>query len=82
MGRYAQLSEQLNILKAELRQRASDHEHDKAIVAIGEAAQAASAGDQPTTLKYLKAAGGWALDAATTIGTAVAAKAIEVALQL
>lgn len=72
-----ELASELATLRAELRKYASSVEEDQAIANIGSAENAARQKDGPSALKFLKAAGQWALDVATKIGTTVAAKAIE-----
>lgn len=76
------LASELSLLRAELRKVATDIEHDKAVASIGSAEVAAKNNDGEGVLKHLKAAGKWALDTATKIGTQVAAKAIENAIKL
>ncbi len=75
-----ELASELATLRAELRRSASSVEEDQAVASIGSAENAAKQKDGPSALKYLKAAGQWALDVATKIGTTVAAKAIENAI--
>lgn len=75
-----ELASELATLRAELRKSASSLEEDQAIANIGSAENAAKQKDGPSALKFLKAAGEWALDVATKIGTTVAAKAIENAI--
>lgn len=71
------LADELSALRIELRRSASSVEDDAAVAAVAFAEKAARAEEGPVVLKHLKAAGRWALESATKIGTAVAAKAIE-----
>jgi hypothetical protein len=75
-----QLSAELHSLRAAMRQQAFDVAHDKGLAEIAAAEEAAQQKDGPKTIKHLKAAGKWAFDVATKIGTAVAAKAIQIAI--
>jgi hypothetical protein len=75
-----QLAVELETLRQELRRQAVTREQDAAVAEIGAAAAEAEQGNGPATLRRLKAAGQWALSAATTIGTTVAAAAIRAAL--
>jgi hypothetical protein len=74
------LAEELETLRKQLRQQATTREHDAAVAEIGAAAEEAERGDGPGALQRLKAAGQWALNAATSIGTTVAAAAIRAAM--
>ncbi|WNZ06173.1 hypothetical protein [Streptomyces sp. 11x1] len=76
----AELARELEILRQELRQQATTSEHDIAVVEVGAAVEAAERGDEPETLNRLRRAGRWALEAATAIGTGVAANAIQASL--
>ena len=76
----SQLSTELETLRQELRRRATTREHDVAVAEIGAAADEAERGDDPAALRRLKAASQWALDAATSIGTTVAAAAIRASM--
>jgi hypothetical protein len=60
-----------------MRKEASDPEHDEALGAVASAEKAAKQGDGPKALEYLKAAGKWAMDVATKIGTALAVEAMK-----
>jgi hypothetical protein len=73
----AQLSRELGVLRAAMRQAASEPDHDIALGAIAEAEKLASAGNAKGALARLKGVGKWCLDVATKIGVSVAAKAIE-----
>jgi hypothetical protein len=79
----SRLAEELATLRRQLRTEATEPEHDAAIGAIAEAEMAAKEGNGPealerlSLLKRLGGAGKWALGAATTIGTTVAAAALK-----
>ena len=75
-----QLAVELDTLRQELRRQATTREHDAAVAEVGAAAEEAEQGDGPGALRRLKAAGQWALNAATSIGTTVAAAAIRAAM--
>ncbi len=75
-----QLAAELETLRQTLRKQATTREHDAAVAEIGAAAEEAERGDGPGALRRLKAAGQWALNAATSIGTTVAAAAIRAAI--
>jgi hypothetical protein len=76
----ATLSNELSTLRDNIRKEARTIDHDRAVVAVGDAASAAKIGDQAGLLAHLKSAGKWSFDIASKIGTSVAAKAIEKAL--
>ncbi|MFJ6168397.1 hypothetical protein ACIQH6_24990 [Micromonospora orduensis] len=76
----AKLSEELKMLRGHLRMEAETPEQDEAVAEINKAQAAASDGDGPRALEHLQKAGKWALAAATTIGTTVAAAAIKSSL--
>ena len=76
----AHLAMELRDLRAEMKSRSTEIEHDAAIASVGAAEQAAGQADVVTVLKHLKQAGRWAFEIATKIGTTVAAKAIENAI--
>jgi len=76
----ARLAEELETLRQELRRRATTREHDAVVAEIGAAAGEAERGDGQGALRRLRAAGQWALNAATSIGTTVAATAIRAAM--
>ena len=76
------LSRELRTLKAHLQVEAKETAHYQSLSSIAAAEDSAKANDESNTLKHLKAAGKWTLDAATKIGTSVAAKAIEGMLNL
>jgi hypothetical protein len=75
------LAAELNQLKAELKRVAAEVDQEFAVANVAAAEAAAKKGDSEGVAKYLKAAGKWALDTATKIGTQVAVKAIENALK-
>jgi hypothetical protein len=54
--------------------------HDEAVAEVGKALKEAKAGDGSKVLGHLKAAGKWAFDMATQIGTRVAAEVIKKAM--
>ena len=79
----AQLSTELRELRNEAKGMSSgDVEHDLAIGALASAEKAASNGDGPKALEYLREAGQWVLEVAKTIGVPVATKALAAALGL
>ncbi len=73
----SQLARELEMLRQELRRHATTRKHDATVAEIGAAADEAERGDGPAVLHRLRAAGQWALDTATSIGTTVAAAAIR-----
>jgi hypothetical protein len=78
----AELAKELERLRLTMLAEAKNAEQDAAVASVAEAEVAAKSGDAKGVLGHLKNAGRWALDAATSIGTAVAAKAIEKAMGL
>ena len=74
------LATELALLRTELKKQATEVEHEFSVANVAAAESAAKKGDTEGSLKYLKAAGTWALDTATKIGTQVAVKAIQGAL--
>lgn len=76
------LATELASLRNSLRQQATEIEHDQAVACIGAAENAAKKQDGAEALGHLKSAGKWAFDVATKIGTNVAAKAIQTAMDL
>jgi hypothetical protein len=86
VGDSAALAEDLRRLREHLRGEAKDPEHDMAIATLAEAETEANAGNGPAALerlsglKRLGSAAKWALGAATTIGTTVAAAALKAVL--
>jgi hypothetical protein len=75
------LASELAVLKTELKKLATDVEHEFSVANVAAAESAAKKGDAAESFKYLKAAGKWALDTATKIGTEVAIKAIDTAIK-
>jgi hypothetical protein len=82
IGDLSRLADELEQLRAALRQQAQTVEEDSAVAAVAQAEVAAKEGQGPTTLEHLSKAGVWALDMAKTIGATVAAAAIRAALGL
>lgn len=76
------LAGELATLRKSMREQATEVEHDQAVARIGAAETAAKQQDGAGALEHLKSAGKWALDVATTIGTTVAAQAIQTAAGL
>ncbi|MCF1486388.1 hypothetical protein LZ838_03300 [Pseudomonas sp. AA27] len=76
------LATELSSLREAMRTKATDLEHDQALVSVGAAEKSARQNDGGGALKHLKSAGEWAFDVATKIGTTVAAKAIQTAIDL
>ena len=74
------LADDLVKLRKAMQQDATDTEHLEATVNVSKAAEAAKLGNGPKALEYLKAAGKWALDTATKIGTSVASNALTKAI--
>jgi hypothetical protein len=74
------LADDLSRLLPELRKRAIEPVHDEAVVAVGQAKQAAEEQNGPKALEYLKKAGKWAFDTATDVGVKVAAEVIKQAI--
>jgi len=69
----AKLAEELRAVRAKMKADPDDSvTHDAAIAAVGQAAEAAAAGDSGGTMRHLKDAGKWAVDAAMAIGAALA----------
>src|SRR5215475_9496171 len=66
------LAAELQLLRNALRREATDREHDAAVVAVGDAEQAAQQGNGLAVLEHLKKAGKWAFDVATKIGVSIA----------
>jgi hypothetical protein len=77
----AALAHELATLKTELKKVATEVEHEFSVANVAAAESAAKKGDAEGSFKYLKAAGKWALDTATKIGTEVAIKAIDAAIK-
>jgi hypothetical protein len=76
----ALLARELAALRAELRTRAADPEQDLAIGEVASAQLAAEKGDGPSAMAHLARVGKWAFDVATSIGTLLAAAAIQAAM--
>ena len=76
------LATELATLRNSMRSQATEIEHDEAVASIGVAENWAKKEDGARALEHLKYAGKWALDVATNIGTNVAAKAIQKAIDL
>lgn len=74
------LAAELSKLRAILKEKATDDEHDISVGSLALAEQAAKKGDGSKSLEYLAKTGKWALDAATQIGTTIAAEAIKKSL--
>ncbi len=65
------LAEELALLLGPLKTEAQTPEQDISVGAVAGAEAAARAGNREDTLKHLEAAGNWALDVATKLGTAI-----------
>ena len=76
------LADDLVKLRAAMQQEATDTQHLEATVNVSKAAEAAKKGDGPKSLEYLKAAGKWALETATKIGSSIASDALTKAIGL
>ena len=76
------LAAELATLRNSMRNQATEIEHDQAVASIGAAESSAKKQDGAGALEHLKSAGKWAFDVATKIGTSVAAKAIQTAIDL
>ena len=74
------LARELAVLRAELKLRATDAEHDLATGEVASAQLAAEKGDGPAVIAHLARVGKWTLEVATSIGTTVAAAAIKAAI--
>lgn len=74
---FAVLTSELSALRIEMRKEAKESSHDKAVVAVGEAEEAARKSDGPTLVEHLRKAGAWALEIAKKVCLNVATKAIE-----
>jgi hypothetical protein len=73
----ARLVDELAKLRAAMKNEADDLTHDIAVSEIAKAEQAARENKPGSVAQYLKAAGQWALDVATKLGTSVAVEAIK-----
>jgi uncharacterized protein YjbI with pentapeptide repeats len=78
----AKLAEELAQLRTALKQEAVEVEHDVAVGEVGQALIEAKAGNGSKVMGHLKAAGKWAFDTATKIGTSVAADVIKKSMGL
>ena len=76
------LANELGTLREALQVEASETDHYLALAEVSEAEKAARADDGPQAMQRLKAAGEWAFEVATKIGTSLAAKAIQASLGL
>jgi len=74
------VAQDLAKLRAEMRKQATDPSHDKALGAVAAAEEAAADNNGAKVMENLRAAGKWAFDVATKIGTTVAADALKAAL--
>jgi hypothetical protein len=75
----AALAQDLKALRSSL-ESSETRDHDTEIAAVAAAELAASEGDGPEALRWLKSAGKWVLDHAMQIGATVATVAAKVAL--
>ncbi|MCC6930547.1 MAG: hypothetical protein IT359_16285 [Gemmatimonadaceae bacterium] len=73
----AVLATELEQLRTRMREEARTPAEDRALAAVGEAQEAAKKNDRAGVVKHLKAAGAWALDAATKIGVALATAVLK-----
>jgi hypothetical protein len=75
------LAEELGRLRNAMRgEYTGTREEDKAIGTVADAEEAATRGDGPAALQYLKSAGGWTLGIAEKIGVALAVEALKRAM--
>jgi hypothetical protein len=74
------LAEELKQLRAAMKKADDKDEQDEAIGAVAAAEKAATKGDEPAALRYLKVAGQWTLGVAEKLGVAVATEAIKRAM--
>jgi hypothetical protein len=79
-GDLKALAGELAQLRAELGKQAKSAEEFESAAAVAKAEDAAQKGDGSAAFDYLKSAGKWALEAATSIGIPVAIQAIKTAL--
>jgi hypothetical protein len=80
VGDLKALADELAALREAMRHAAKEPEEDSAVANVAKAKKAAEQGDASGVLKYLRAAGKWALQTATTIGTKLAENVLEIAL--
>ena len=76
------LAEDLLQLRQELKEKAKEDEHYRAIAEISEAEKAAKEGKGPKVLEHLKNAGRWTFSVAEKIGTSLVTAALKKALGL
>jgi len=76
------LASELAALRTSMLQRSTEYEHDLAVASIVAAERAVKAQKGAEAIGFLKSAGKWAFDVATTIGASVAAQAIQTAMGL
>lgn len=74
------LSSELEKLRAAMKADSTTPEHEVALAEVAKAQQAAQKKDGPGIIRHLKAAGKWAFDVSTKIGTALATVALKAAL--
>ncbi len=75
------LTEELGRLREAMKGEATGTpEQDKAIGAVADAKEAATRGDGPAALRYLKSAGTWTLGIAEKIGVSLATEALKKAM--
>jgi hypothetical protein len=75
------LAEELGRLRNAMKDEATGtREQDKAIGVVADAEEAATKGDGPAILQYLKSAGEWALGIAEKIGVPLAIEALKRAM--
>ena len=77
-----ELASDLTRLKQELKEKAADDDHYRAIAEVAEAEIAAKEGKGPKVLEHLKNAGKWTFSVAEKIGTNLATAALKTALGL
>lgn len=77
---FDRLATELPLLIKALKEKATKTDDFIIVGAVAEAQKAAEENDHPGVMEHLKKAGKWALDAATSIGTSVAADAISKAM--
>ncbi|MBN1804465.1 MAG: hypothetical protein JW837_04380 [Sedimentisphaerales bacterium] len=72
------LAQELQALRKQMRSQSDDSlEVDVAAGEIAKAEKAAKVGDESGTIKHLKAAGKWAFDFATSVGSSLVAEVIK-----
>jgi hypothetical protein len=74
------LAVELSRLRQEMKKEAVEPEHDIAVSEVARAEQAAKAGDGSQVIEHLKAAGKWALDVGTKIGTELVIQVTKAAI--